>query len=62
MNSIPLQVPPLTPFTTKQVGEALRATYSSWSAASASAGIPASPRRWSVSSEDTHTVQGSAKR
>jgi len=43
-----LQVPPLTPFTTTKVGEALRATYSSWSAKSASSGIPGDPRRWSV--------------
>ena len=43
-----LQVPPLTPFTTTKVGEALRATYSSWSAVSASSGIPPDPRRWSV--------------
>ena len=43
-----MQVPPLTPFTTTKVGEALRATYSSWSAASASSGIGSDPRRWSV--------------
>ena len=41
-------MPPLTPFTTTKVGEALRATYSSWSAKSASEAIPLDPRRWSV--------------
>ena len=41
-------MPPLTPFTTTKVGEALRATYSSWSAKSASERIPGDPRRWSV--------------
>ena len=40
------QVPPLTPGTNLKVGEALRATYSSWNDKTRQLGIPRDPRLW----------------
>ena len=40
------QVPPLTPGTNLKVGEALRATYSSWNDKTRQLGIPRDPRIW----------------
>ena len=40
------QVPPLTPGTNLKVGEALRATYSSWNEKTRQLGIPRDPRIW----------------
>ena len=40
------QVPPLTPGTNLKVGEALRATYSSWNDKTRQLGIPWDPRLW----------------
>ncbi len=42
------KVPPLTPFTNKKVGEALKLTYSSWSVKAATENIPADPASWSL--------------
>jgi hypothetical protein len=43
-----LQVPPLTPGTNKKVGEALKATYSNWSAKAEEKSIPSDPKRWTM--------------
>ena len=40
------QVPPLTPGTNLKVGEALKATYSSWNDKTRQLGIPRDPRLW----------------
>lgn len=40
------QVPPLTPGTNLKIGEALRATYSSWNEKTRQLGIPRDPRIW----------------
>jgi len=44
-----LQVPPLTPGSSRRVGEALKLTYSEWSLRAAEKGVPSDPRRWSPS-------------
>lgn len=44
----PLQIPPMTPGTTKKVSEALRLTYANWSERSRVSGIPTDPEKWSI--------------